>query len=321
MKLTGKAFGAALLAGALVLFGGAREARAQVVGTAGQFSTQNWSPALDPYGYFTVEGAKAMEFLQIHLALSYNWSHNSVELGQARQGGVTGGNDVVRDLHMIDLTGAIGLVKIKNMGLTLGIDVPYAAYEYGIELEPPAGSTEPASLRKNAFGDLRTQLKWTFLDREADVIGFAVYVNLIWPTGRPDMFLSNGYRLLTPEIGGSIEKKFKYFRIGMNTSYQYFYQDLSVADATISDKWKVAAGAEITPFDSGIMKPFSIVGEYFMWFNMRDPFDHEAECPMEAGGGFKYTSTFFAELGANAGLNYGVGAPDIRLFCTIGVTF
>jgi hypothetical protein len=317
MRLTRKALGAALLAGAALLCGGGEALAGQ---SDAQFDAQNWKPAFDPYGYFTVEGAKAMEFIQVHLALTYDWAHNPLELAQSRQGAF-GGNDVVRDLHMLDLTGAIGLLKINHMGLTLGVDVPYAVNVYGIKINPDPSTGLPQSLQKNAFGDVRTQLKWTFMDREDDAIGLAGFVNISWPTGSSGQFLSNGYRLITPEFGAVVEKKFKFFRIGANVSYVYLYEDLGTADVTISDRLKYSTALEITPFDSGALKPLSFIGEFFGWTNFADPFDHEAVSPLEAGGGIKYTSTFFAELGANAGLNKGVGAPDVRIYASLGVTF
>src|SRR5215470_13446057 len=44
------------------------------------FDAENWKPALDPYGYVTVDGARSLGALAPHAALYFSWAHDPLRL-------------------------------------------------------------------------------------------------------------------------------------------------------------------------------------------------------------------------------------------------
>jgi hypothetical protein len=56
-------------------------------------------------------------------------------------------------------------------------------------------------------------------------------------------------------------------------------------------------------------------------FRVGNPWKSEEESPVEVDGAVRWSATFYAEVGAGAGLNRGAGAPDARVFAAVGTTF
>lgn len=155
------------------------------------FDAENWKPALDPYGYMTVDGARSLRSLELHAALYFNWAHNPLRLEVPRPGGA-GGREVIRDLSVFDLVLALGLFDLgSHGGLEIGADLPGAANVNGLSIGVDPVTGKPDRLRGASFGDLRTAAKLTLFDREEDALGLAIRGEIQWPTGRDQDFLSN----------------------------------------------------------------------------------------------------------------------------------
>jgi len=186
-----------------------------------------------------------------------------------------------------------------------------------VGFDPVTG--KPDGLEETGFGNLRTAVKLTALDREDDPIGIAARIELQWPTGRESDFLSNDGHV-TPVFGLIVEKKLGPVRFGIQCQYEHIPGHIEVAGVTVDDKVKLGAGLALEPFDQTKL-PLGFVLEAFHWFRACNPWKAEAEAPVEIGAAVKYGGTLFAALGVNFGLNKGVGSPDERLFAALGIAF
>jgi hypothetical protein len=277
---------------------------------------ENWKPALDPYGYVTVDGARALRSLAPHAALYVNWAHEPLRLEVARPGGF--GKDVVRDLTVFDAVLALGLFDLGDHGgLEIGVDLPYAVDVNGISIALDPATGKPDDLRQASLGNLRTAAKLALLDPEEDVVGIALRGEVQWPTGRDEDFLSND-RHAAWDAGLVVEEKIGPVRFGVEALYEGIHGAIQVEGATIDDKLKLGAGLAVRPFES---LPLEVVAEVFHWTRAGHPWRIAAESPVEVGGAVKLAGTVFALLGASTGLDTGVGAAEARLYAAIGATF
>lgn len=280
------------------------------------FDAQNWKPALDPYGYVTVEGTRSLSALDPHLAVYFDWARNPLKLKTPRPTG--GGTEVIKDLSMVDFVAAIGLLDFRSHGgLELSLDVPFAVNENGKRIEVAPGETVPATLPETSWGDVRTAAKFSFLDRKDNLIGLAVRGEVQWPTGDSTTYLSND-RKVTWNVGVALKKEISILRIGVTAAYEDFPGVIHVQGATISEKLKLGGGIALKPFDS---IPLEAVGEAFSTVRIGDPWKSQVESPIEVGGAIKYSGKFFALAGANGACNQGIGAAELRIYCAIGFTY
>jgi hypothetical protein len=299
----------------VALMGGGAAALGQEL----RFDAQNFKPALDPWGYITMDGAKTLGQLQIFGAGYFNWSHNPLRLSKPRPPSEGGSRDVIRDLSEFDIVAALGLLEFRNGGLEIAADLPLAADVNGIEIETRPHHTHPIGLSDQGVGDLRTGAKLTIFDREDDAIGLAGKVVIEWPTGKEGPFLSDNreFQMLFSLI---VDKKMSVLRFGAEFGYEWIDgRDFHIADVHVNDRMHVKAAIGLEPFDEKI--PLAVVAELIHWTRWERPWAREKEAPIELNGAIKYSGTIFGEIGAGGGLNSGVGAPDARVFAAVGFMF
>lgn len=264
-----------------------------------------YKPAVDPFGYSTVNGARTLDPFQAHVSGHMNWAKRPLDA-------IPGRDEVVKELTMFDLVGAVGLLKFGHGGIELGADLPIAVRDLGLRFDPDTGIREA---HKSVLADLRTEAKITALDREDDIIGLAARAAFEWPTGSEEDFLSeNGKTSFTGTA--IIEKKLGKLRLGVEFGYKYIDGEVHVASATIDDKLLMGAGLAFEPVEH-----LSIFAEVHGYTRFEKPWDHEVESPYEVGAGVKWTGTLFLMLGIATKVNGGIDAPDERIFGSIGLTF
>ncbi len=273
------------------------------------FDAMNFHPATDPYGYAMVNGARSLHMWQFHVAAIVNYSNDPLSFkGDAVP---ARGSDVVRELTALDVVASLGLVKFGNGGLSVGVDLPIVLANNGLRIDNRDLGTHDTGL-----GDLRTELKATFLDREDDAVGVAARGFLTWPLGREEDFTSDGH--VSGGLTAIVEKKIAIVRFGIEVGWQWIDGDAEdVGGVTIDDKLLVGAAIAVEPIEK-----VSIFAELNHWTRIDNPYDQSETSPLELGGGVKYGGkSLFALAGASAGLNDGVGAPDFRLYGGLGFTF
>jgi hypothetical protein len=286
---------------------GALEARADI---DDGFDAQNFKSAMDPYGFVTVNGARSLQPLQLHAFGAFNYAKDPLKFTTESQ---VPDRDVLAEWGTLDVGGSIGLLSLfEHGGIAVGAVLPIVIYEHAVDF----GSATQTDAKKTSTGDLRTQVKATFLDREDDIVGFGVRVEAKWPTGNTDEFTSDQDK---PSYLGTVivEKKLGPLRVGAEIGYQFIESQFRLSrDFQYDDKLLVGIGAGFE-----VVENVHIVGELLHWTRIEDPWDHEVESPIEGGAAIKYTGTIFGMLGCNFGLNDGLGSPEVRVHLAIGFTW
>jgi hypothetical protein len=297
-------------AAAAALFGltlAAPRARAQGI------DIENFKPALDPYGYMTVNGAHSLEPAHFHVQAVGNWAKNPIEFHPPPTGR---SSEIVNDLAALDLGGAVGVLSFgKRGGIELGANVPLVLIEQGTRIDDPLADFDGFSI-----GSIRTDVKITFFDRDAPdsfPVGIALRPFAEWASAKQsDLLSNNGHN----SFGGTLiveRRLFGRLRLGLEAGYQWIDGREQVAGFTYDDKLLLSGGAA---FD--IAESWALYAEAFHWARIGNPWKHEAESPLEGDIGIKRTGTLYLALGAGAGgLVHGVGAADWRVHVAIGLTF
>ena len=275
-----------------------------------EFSAQNFRPPIDPWGYVTVEGAKTLAPDQKFAALYYDWARRPLIFDDG-----TTRIEKVRDVHWLDLAGGYGITSIgKTGGLEAGLDLPIAAQDVWID---GAGDSHDSA----GLGDLRTDLKLSLGDRDDDFFACAFRAYASWPTGRHGMrFMSNDAFTLGGEV--AVEGKIDFVRAGLNLGWEWIDSKFDGFGARVDDRFHAGFALAIAPLrDISGFETLELVFEATHWTLSDRPWDHEIHSPVEVGGALRYNGRFFGLLGASAGVNRGVGAPDARVDVALGYSF
>lgn len=292
------------------------------------FNAQNFQPPLDSYGYITMNGARHLRAGHPFVGAYIDWANNPLDLRDIREG-------YIDDMTFVHGVASIGVINfLDNGGISVGAVVPYALQMDGFGRDPqttdPATVTPPAvDLPNGRLADIRVESKITFLDREKDPIGIALRGFGVLPTGEDKYFLSNDER-----FGGGggviLEKDFGGFRIGAEAAYEWIEGDVVISEITFVDDG-VTEGTEEKKLrvddklhmKLGVAKELLIddlwlVVEASHWARATHLYDTTRESPAEIGGAIRFDRHLMVMVGASAGVDDGVGAPDVRAFAAIG---
>lgn len=280
---------------------------------ADRFDASGFDPPADPFGYMSVEGAKALDPGEVHAAGYFLWSHRPFLTPVSRGGAAA--RRVIEDAYDLDLAGAVGLFSLKTAGVEAGVVVPVTVRELGFALERPN-----ERLRESGLGDVRTDVKLAIFDRDDDAIGLAARVYARWPTGRDVPFKSNE----RVAVGAAVETEVHlgFLRTGLELGYEWKDGEVRVGGVTVGERVFAGFGLAIAPLtDIRGWEALEIVFEVRHAARVNDPYDLEEEAPLEVGGALRWSGTVFALLGGSAGLTRGPGAPDARAIAAFGITF
>jgi len=275
------------------------------------FNTQNYRVPTDPNGYITMNGARTLKKLQPHISVGFNWAHNPLTFVQSSR-------DLIKDITYLDLAAGLGLIEIGDAGgIEVGVYVPLTVDLHGNRLE-----NMNRRLPDGGFGDIQANVKATLFDREEDLIGLFGRMYIEFPSGNEDDFTSNKDKYtLGWQVG--VEKQLgKLLRVGVELGYEWVDGNIQVGGVTIDDKFRLNGGAMLNvgeALDLGF-EDLWVVFEVQSYGRPQNLYDRARESPVELGGGLKYTGTIYAQVGATAGVNRGVGAPDVRIYFSLGFT-
>ncbi|HVY62202.1 MAG TPA: hypothetical protein VHF22_11150 [Planctomycetota bacterium] len=275
---------------------------------------ENFKPALDPFGYATVNGARSLDPLHFHVQGVFNWARNPIEFAEPPPGKDT---EIVRDLAVLDLGGSVGVLPIgKTGGLELGVNVPLVLVESGTRVDSLDGDFSGFGV-----GSVRTDAKLTFTDRDRPdwfPVGLAVRAFAEWATGQErDLLSDDGHNAYG--VTAIVERRLLgRLRLGVEVGYEYIEGRGQVAGITYDDKLLLGGGAAVD-----VIELWSIYAEAFHWARIGNLWKHEAEAPLEGDVGVKRSGgRLYIEAGVGAGgLVHGAGAPDLRVHAAVGFTF
>ena len=293
------------------------------------FNAQNFNPPIDSFGYITMNGARHLRAGHPFVGSYIDWANNPLDLRDIREGYI----DEMTFVHGVVSIGVVNF--LENGGISLGAVVPYALDMDGFGRDPrttdPAQVTPPAiELPDGRLSDIRAETKITFLDREKDPIGVALRGFGTFPTGEDKYFLSNDEHF---GAGGGLilEKDFGGFRIGAEAAYEWLEGDTVISEIKFVDDG-VTEGTEEKKLrvDDKLHMKLGMAKELFvddLWFVVEAShwarathfYNTTRESPAEIGGAIRFDRHVMIMIGASAGVDDGVGAPEVRAFAAIGL--
>jgi hypothetical protein len=153
------------------------------------------------------------------------------------------------------------------------------------------------------------------------------------PTGEDKYFLSND-----EHYGGGagliLEKDFGGFRIGAEAAYEWIEGDVVISEIRFQDTGipGVSEGSEFEKLrvDDKLHVKLGMAKQIFiddLWLVVEATHQARAlhlynttrESPAEIGGAIRFDRHVMIMIGASAGIDDGVGAPDVRAFAALGL--
>ncbi|MFC1705518.1 hypothetical protein ACFL59_01695 [Planctomycetota bacterium] len=279
------------------------------------FHIQTHRPTTDPHGYITLNGARSLKTLEFFASAGFNSSHKPLT-SQAP------GVDLIKDATYVDLVAGLGVAQFGEAGgLSIGVDVPLILDLHGVRF-----NDRNRRLPSGNVADIRVNAKATLADREESVLGLFGQVYMDIPSGEDRNFLSNREKFTFGATVGA-EKQYSIFRAGVEVGYEWIDGEIKLGGIQIDDKLRLTGGLGVE-----LLSDLWLMAEIHMFSRAEHLFEAAREYPMELGGAFRYTgeapgeagpsgADFYGILGASSGLNKGIGAPDVRVFGALGLTF
>jgi outer membrane protein OmpA-like peptidoglycan-associated protein len=301
-------------------------ARAQ---DAGDIDLNQFRPAIDSRGYFTVNASQVLGKNELSFGLGgLDWGHAMLQFKN-------GSNEyAIKDVIAATLIAAYGL-KIGPAEIEIGASAPFVIMSGDRNPDNLGDPNNPNDDKKyklsgQGLGNVGLHLKTRFLKTsQGPKIGLGLIASAYLPTVSPKAKWL-GESKLEPQLLLVLDKEFgkqSELRISLNAGIRLRSQKVTFTDSDTTDgapatNQTITAGTEI-PFGLGIAyaispQKFDLVGEVVGAI----PLGATNYFPMEALGGVKLylAKNSFLSLGGGAGLMRGKGgSPDARAF--IGIVF
>jgi outer membrane protein OmpA-like peptidoglycan-associated protein len=281
---------------------------------------ERFRPAVDPYGYASVESAQKLKHLQLSVGMWGSFSDDPLILtvdGARFFGDGSNKDDGVIDIRSTaDLQFGLGLSDY----FSLNVDMPVVLWQEGNDLFAIGAADENRNLQSYGPGDLRITPKISFLDSEESLVGLALQAQVGLPTGWNTDFIAARELSVMPmgiiEVAdGSVSLREYRFRAALNLG-GWLRSTYQVGDLTLGNELIYRLGISGLPTDvleigaelygasggpSSSQRPLEMVS----WFRLV-PLDWVT---VTAGGG--------------VGVLPGIGSPDYRMFlgATIAPSF
>ncbi|MBI2339781.1 MAG: OmpA family protein [Deltaproteobacteria bacterium] len=262
-----------------------------------RFEVNTFEPAVDSGQYYTQYSSQNLKAWQGTLGFYFDYANRPLQFvgiddPDERQ-------SVIDQWIIANFYGALGFTD----WFEAGINVPVALYNWFFT--DIAGAPEDHGM---GMGDVTLMTKFRVVNTENSRVGFAVMPYVMFPTGDGVRYLSNGsvaagLRLITDFI--------LHERFNMTLNVGYFARDdVTLHAVRMDDSFTYGLAGNV---DFG--KGWHGIAEIFGTTVIRDFFSESSSSPLEAGGGIRYLfggTGFALDVGANAGIIDGVGAPRVR---------
>ncbi len=279
-------FGTRSLAVAVLVLGGSASAHA--------FDAQQFSPAVDPQGYYSVYSSKTAPRNSYSVAGWYSWAMDPVD-------------DVIDDIHQLNIVGTYSVLDDVEVGLDLPISM--------VESDFPGVD--------DGFGidDLRLHGKWSAIDDGHDSLGLALIPFVEFPTGDDERLTSNGdfdWGFLA-----SVDKTWNRVRAAINTGYRVNDKPFDGDDESDEVPFGLGVGYLLRgaagSFGGGERR-IELLGEIFGSTEVENFFAGELETPVEFLVGVRTwcEQGFQGALGVGRGITDGVNSPEVRIVASFG---
>jgi outer membrane protein OmpA-like peptidoglycan-associated protein len=272
-------------------------------------SVKKFDPIASPFGILTVHGSRSMGHLKWDLRLTTNYADDLL-VGR-----------VQRDVRFRVVGNRLSSELSAGLGIGEWLDVMMSLPVYWWQTSenfPNKGDSTSAL----GFGDLRLAAKARILDnRKYAGFGLAFVLEASLFTGRANAFMRDPSLTLTPKLVADFRLK-NGFVVALNTGFRIQGQD-SINNYVSSPEFRVALGTEVPVFFQGM----SLIGElnFAVGVGATTPQGIPADKvtagnPLEllVGVRWRHVSGFGLTLGSGGGLTGSAGAPDFRVFLSLG---
>ncbi len=263
-----------------------------------------FSPSIDPYGFFGVNGPKLMKAGDFYFKISQDYA--GPHIFQVSIGGTP--TDVVDKISSTHFLSSVGI----NDFLTASLDIPF--YLYARE----ANVVSLKSFTTQSLGDLQMAFKFRILEDHPDkpFPGLALLITNTFPAGNEMKFLGTSHAV--PGVGLLAGKKFKDFSLAVNFGAN-FPQSKTVLGLKFDDQITYGGAIKI-PF--GFWDPkLSVMGE------IRGHFEPNkiqiATAPVEFTTGLQkeFKNGLILQAAGGGAWNNAIGNPRIHALLTLSYSF
>ncbi len=270
--------------------------------------------AIGPKSFFTVANADIADQKQLALDAFFTFlkaPFTVYNTDGATNPMITGERaKVVDTLAAAQLSAAYGI----NDKLQIGASLPLVFSLTGDGLNVTTGMANGSGLQVTGTGDLLVEGKYKLWASRNNELRLGAIAGATLPTS----FGSDGSSYLgdnLPTMRGKLAVTWSKSKLslGMNAGF-ILRKPRTVYDSTVGQQLTFGAAAAVA-----IKENFSLIGEFFGRGGLESGFALD-ESPMEAAGGFRLMAarSVAVTIGAGAGLDQAIGAPQLRFFASVG---
>jgi outer membrane protein OmpA-like peptidoglycan-associated protein len=288
---------------ALAMLGMAAQARAQ-----GRFDAEAFTPSADQEGsVLRLQGAQTLPQAAYSFGLFGSYERNPLTI-RDNDGKRLG--DLIGSVGTLSLLGTVGIYDRLDLGIAIPIHRVSAGSGFAVP-PPPAVQASLISKSKAAFGDIELTPRFSLIDRkDGRKVGLAVLVPLWLPTGDDSLYAGESFRA-EPRL--SIDADLSPVTLVGNVGY-LIRKKVELLGRSLDDMLRWGAGADIV-----LVEKLSALIEFSGAFNVMTDHFRKYDAPTEGMLGLRWKrSGFLVQAGGGTGLVRGVGAPQYRLFASVG---
>jgi len=285
-----------------------------LMGEAKAFDAQEFSPAVDPEGYFSVYSSRTAPRGRFHLGIWYNFADDPIsasEFNEAFPNQLPAGKSLVDHIHTIDLVASYSLLD----WLELGIDAPFS--DVKSNFAGTRSDTGPDNIRLLAKAQLLRE-RWKG-------IGLAVVPFVDLPSGDSKRLTSSGE--FEGGVIGVADYVYQRLRTSVNIGYKVNQEgDFAIGELNDgSDELLYGLGVGLLAFKDqpmlfGFVDNVEVLAELFGSTEASDPYYEEFATPLEMLGGARFYSKsgLYATLGIGKSVTKSINGAGMRVVGGIG---
>lgn len=263
-----------------------------------RFEVINFKPAVDGGEYITVYGAQNLRAWQGNVGMHYDFSKDPLQFKGF--GDVTGNDNVISGLHVLNIFMALGI----NDWFEVGVDIPIVLLN---DFTTDDFLALPDS--GGGMGDIFLMTKFRVINPDKSGFGFALMPFMTLPSGDVERYTGNGAVTggLMAIVDGSFNER---FHIALNAGVEV-RDNVIRNNVQVDDRLLYGLGMNYK-----VSPNFHVIAEAFGKTNLFNSINRSGESPLEAGGGLRYLlgdSGVSLDLGGSMGLINGIGSPQYRV--------
>jgi len=282
-------------------------------GEAYAFDAQEFSPAIDPEGYFSVYSSRTAPRGRFHLGIWYNFADDVIsdkEFNRQFPNQLAAGKSLVDRIHTIDLVASYSLFD----WLELGVDIPFS--DTSSNFAGTRSDTGPDNVRLLAKVQLLQRWKG---------IGLAVAPFVDLPSGDEKRLTSSGE--FEGGVIGVADYVYQRLRASLNVGYKVNREsDFAIGELNDgTDELLYGLGIGVLaikdqPMLFGFINNVEALAELFGSTDASDPFYDESATALEGLGGVRLFSDtgLYATLGIGKSVTRSINGAGVRVVGGLG---